>query len=175
MRRGPYSDLPVVPDFELKSNIVATDHSLPPAQVSGISERAAKTLRPTLNGQVFPSRRGASWSRCSILTHRRPAGSGTGPLMNLPAQFTSLPTGAGNNDETLPIGAVHLPNDARLQRHLGAAPPPGDPPHRYFMVVSALDIAETGLPTNSTAALASFQMLAHTIARGRLIPIFGMD
>jgi hypothetical protein len=95
-------------------------------------------------------------------------------VLNLPADLTSLPTGAGESDDTLPEGAVHLANDASLRRYLGAAPPPGDP-HHYFIVVSALDIAETGLPTSATPALASFQMLSHTMARAKLVPIYGTN
>ena len=70
------------------------------------------------------------------------------------------------------------PNDASLHRYLGAAPPQGDPPHRYFLVVSALDVAdaaEAGVPRmGRPPALASFQTpLAHTIARAMLVPVYG--
>ena len=174
MKRDPYSDLPAVPDFELKSNLVANDHFLPPAQVSGIFGAGGQDTSPDLEWSRFPEQ-----TRSFMLTMfdpdaPTPSGFWHWAVINLPAHLTSLPTGAGDSDETLPAGAVHLPNDAGLRRYLGAAPPPGDP-HRYFIVVSALDIAETGLPTNATPALASFQMLSHTIARAKLIPIYGAD
>jgi Raf kinase inhibitor-like YbhB/YbcL family protein len=95
-------------------------------------------------------------------------------VIHVPASVTSLATGAGENDEALPTGAAHLTNDAGLHRFLGAAPPPGDP-HRYFVVVSALDITETGLSSSATPALASFQTLEHTIGRAMLVPVYGID
>lgn len=61
----------------------------------------------------------------------------------------------------MPEGATRVANDAGLRRYLGAAPPPGDP-HRYFVVVSALDTADTGLSGTETPALASLQTVAHT-------------
>jgi phosphatidylethanolamine-binding protein (PEBP) family uncharacterized protein len=84
-----------------------------------------------------------------------------------------LAAGAGESDEALPAGAAHLANDAGLHRFLGAAPPPGDP-HRYFVVVTALDTAETGLSASATPALASFQTLQHTIGRAMLVPVYGV-
>jgi Raf kinase inhibitor-like YbhB/YbcL family protein len=174
MKRDPYSDLPVVPDFELKSNLVANDHPLPTAQVSGIFGAGGQDSSPDLEWSGFPEQ-----TRSFMLTMfdpdaPTPSGFWHWAAINLPGHLTSLPTRAGESDDTLPVGAVHLPNDAGLRRYLGAAPPPGDP-HRYFIVVSALDIAEASLPTDTTPALASFQMLSHTIARSMLIPIYGTD
>ena len=113
-------------------------------------------------------------------------GCATGPGARLPpADFTHhecppraprLAAGVGESDETLPDGSTHLANDASLHRYLGAAPPPGDPPHRYFLVASALDVAdaaEAGVPHGATPALASYQTLAHTIARAMLVPVYG--
>jgi hypothetical protein len=60
-----------------------------------------------------------------------------------------------------------------LRGYLGAAPPPGDPPHRYFIVVSALDVSEAGVPATATPALALFQTLAKTAARAMLVPVYG--
>jgi Raf kinase inhibitor-like YbhB/YbcL family protein len=174
MKRDPYSDLPAVPGFELKSKLVANDQFLPPAQLSGIFGAGGQDTSPDLEWSGFPEQ-----TRSFMLTifdpdAPIPSGFWHWAVINLPAHLTSLPAGAGESDETLPAGAVHLPNDAGLRRYLGAAPPPGDP-HRYFIVVSALDIAEAGLPTSATPALASFQMLPHTIARATLVPIYGQQ
>jgi hypothetical protein len=174
MQRDPYGDLPVVPDFELKSNLVANDQFLPAAQVSGIFGAGGQDMSPDLEWSGFPEQ-----TRSFMLTMfdpdaPTPSGFWHWVVLNLPADLTSLPTGAGESDDTLPEGAVHLANDASLRRYVGAAPPPGDP-HRYFIVVSALDIAETGLPTSATPALASVQMLSHTMARAKLVPIYGTN
>jgi phosphatidylethanolamine-binding protein (PEBP) family uncharacterized protein len=55
------------------------------------------------------------------------------------------PSGAGDGTGAhMPTGAFHLPNDARLTRLLGGAPPPGDARHRYVIVVQALGIEGAG-------------------------------
>ncbi len=66
-------------------------------------------------------------------------------------------------------GAVQLPNDARLARYLGAAPPAGHGVHRYFFTVSALDVDRLVLPADGAAALATFSAAAHVLARGTLV------
>jgi len=174
MKRDPYSDLPVVPDFELKSSLVANDRPLPAAQVSGIFGAGGQDNSPDLEWSGFPDQTRSFMVTMFDPDAPTPSGFWHWVVINLPGHLTSLPAGAGESDETLPSGAVHLPNDAGLRRYLGAAPPPGDP-HRYFIVVSALDIAETSLLTDTTPALASFQLLTHTIARSRLIPVYGTD
>jgi phosphatidylethanolamine-binding protein (PEBP) family uncharacterized protein len=95
-------------------------------------------------------------------------------VINIPADVTSLPVGAGESDGTLPTGATHLINDASLRRYLGAAPPPGDPPHRYFVAIAALDVPDSGVPDTATPALALFQALSHTLARAMLVPVYGV-
>jgi phosphatidylethanolamine-binding protein (PEBP) family uncharacterized protein len=50
-------------------------------------------------------------------------------------------------------GAFQLPNDARAARFIGAAPPAGHGPHRYFTVVHALDVASIGVAANTPAVL----------------------
>ena len=45
----------------------------------------------------------------------------------------------------LPRAAFQLRNDAGLTRYLGAAPPPGHGPHRYFFVVHAVDVETLGI------------------------------
>ena len=173
MKRDPYSDLPVVADFELKSSDVANNQILPRAQVSGIFGAGGQDTSPELEWSGFPEQTRSFMITMFDPDAPTPSGFWHWFVINLPAHITSLSAGAGDSDETLPAGALHLANDAGLHRYLGAAPPPGDDPHRYFVVVSALDVAETGLPTSTTPALASFQMLSHVIARATLIPIYG--
>jgi hypothetical protein len=57
-------------------------------------------------------------------------------VANIPASVTELPSGAGDKDAPqLPERAVQLSNDAGFAGFVGAAPPAGHGPHRYFMVV----------------------------------------
>jgi hypothetical protein len=73
---------------------------------------------------------------------------------------TALPAGAGDGTgEHLPAGGFHLPDDPRLARFVGGAPPPGDGPHRYVIEVQALGIekgAQLQVEADSTPAWLGF-------------------
>ena len=75
-------------------------------------------------------------------------------------------------DQPLPTGPADRPltepNDARAARFLGAAPPAGHGPHRYVVVVHALDVASIGVPADATPALLGFIMTGHILGRAVL-------
>ena len=56
----------------------------------------------------------------------------------------------------------------------GAAPPPGEPPHRYVFAVHALDVESLDVNDEITPAIAGFNRRFHTIARAVMIPVFGV-
>jgi Raf kinase inhibitor-like YbhB/YbcL family protein len=172
-RRNPYEALPAVPGFQLASNAVADGETIPVAQRSGIFGAGGQDTSPDLVWSGFPQE-----TQSFIITMYdpdapTPSGFWHWMVVNIPGSVTWLPTGAGDGDETLPDGATHVANDAGLRRYLGAAPPPGDP-HRYYVVVSALDVPDAGVPDGATPSLASFQTLAHTIGRAMLVPVYGV-
>jgi hypothetical protein len=81
-----------------------------------------------------------------------------------------LPEGAGDDTGSgLPAGAFQLPNDARVARFLGAAPPAGHGVHRYFVVVHALDVESLGVPADVTPAYLGFTMSSHVLGRAVLV------
>jgi hypothetical protein len=86
---------------------------------------------------------------------------------------TSLPAGAGAGDGKLPDGAFHVRNDYGTRDFGGAAPPAGDPPHRYVFAVHALDVEKLGIDSGVTPAVAGFNLRFHTIARGMLVALYG--
>ena len=173
MKRDPYEELPAVASFQLQSGLVADGETMPVAQRSGIFGAGGQDTSPDLAWSGFPQETQSFMVTMYDPDAPTPSGFWHWAIVNIPASVTSVPVGAGDSDQTLPEGSTHLPNDASLRRYLGAAPPPGDPPHRYFVVVSALDVAEAGVPEGATPALASFQTLAHTIARAMLVPVYG--
>ena len=90
-------------------------------------------------------------------------------MCNIPATITALPQDAGNPDAgLLPAGAVTLPNEIRLARYLGAAPPAGHGEHRYYFVLSALDVERLDVPADSTPAYLGFVLRDHIVARAVL-------
>jgi hypothetical protein len=85
-------------------------------------------------------------------------------VANLPASVTELPDGAGDGNE-LPGDALTLVNDAGMRRYVGAAPPAGHGPHRYYVAVHAVDVDKLDLTEDASPAFLGFNLFQHAIAR----------
>jgi len=95
--------------------------------------------------------------------------------VNLDAGTTSLPRGAGADaGGGLPAGAFHVRNDYGTSGYGGAAPPPGDRPHRYFFVVHAVDVPALEVDATATPAVVSFNLVFHTLARAIVTPVYSL-
>ena len=92
--------------------------------------------------------------------------------VNLPADTTELPAGAGASDDSLPGGAFHVRNDMSSRDYAGAAPPPGDQDHRYYFVVHAVDVEKLDVDENASPAVVSFNLAFHTLARAIITPVY---
>jgi Raf kinase inhibitor-like YbhB/YbcL family protein len=89
---------------------------------------------------------------------------------------TELAADAGNGAAgSLPPGAVTLPNEARSERYIGAAPPATTGVHRYFFVVDALDVSHLDIAAGSTPAVLGFNRHFHSLARGILVATASVD
>ena len=94
-------------------------------------------------------------------------------ILGIPAEVTELPENAGEaGGANLPTGAFHVVNDGGDKAYGGAAPPPGDRPHRYFFVVHALDTDDMGIDDSVTPTAASFNTVMHTVARAQVTARF---
>jgi Raf kinase inhibitor-like YbhB/YbcL family protein len=173
MKRNPYEELPPVSGFQLESTLIADGETLPAAQRSGIFGAGGEDTSPDLAWSGFPAETKSFLVTMYDPDAPTPSGFWHWMVINVPASVTSLEAGAGGGNETLPTGATHLTNDASLRGYLGAAPPPGDPPHQYFVAVAALDVADVSVPDTATPALAFFQTRLHTLARAMLVPVYG--
>ena len=91
-----------------------------------------------------------------------PAGWWHWAVLDLPASASRLEEGA----------AFHLRGDTGDASYFGAAPPPGDRPHRYVFSVHALDVDTLGLDDDATPTMAAFTALGHTLARADLTVTF---
>ena len=92
--------------------------------------------------------------------------------VNLPADTTELAAGAGASDDTLPGEAFHVRNDMSSRDYAGAAPPQGDQDHRYYFVVHAVDVDKLDVDTDASAAVVSFNLAFHTLARAIVTPVY---
>ena len=84
-------------------------------------------------------------------------------LVDLPGDLREIPAGFASG--RLPEGAFHVRNDGGDAGFLGAAPPEGDQPHRYFFVVHAVGAPSLGLDASATPAVVSFTLAFHTLGR----------
>ena len=167
----PFARLAPVPTFTLTSTDVAEGEQLPTPQMSGMFGAGGEDRSPQLAWSDFPAE-----TRSFVVTMfdpdaPTPSGFWHWAVADIPASVTELPAGAGSADgANLPSGAFQLPNDARLAQYVGAAPPPGAP-HRYYIVVTAVDVDSLGVDKEATPALLYATLTDHTLARAILVPL----
>ncbi|GGC77754.1 hypothetical protein GCM10011512_00360 [Tersicoccus solisilvae] len=126
-------------------------------------------VSPQLTWSDFPSE--TESFAVTVLDPDAPTASGFWhlALFNLPVSTTSLPAGPGEGKlPALPDGAVVLRNDAGYAGFVGAAPPSGHGPHRYMVVVHALDVDHLDIPDDASPAFLGFNLFSHSIGRARI-------
>ena len=169
---SPYDFLPEVPSFTLTSTDIADGETLSTPQVSGVFGAGGEDISPQLAWSGFPAETKGFAVTCYDPDAPTASGFWHWAVANLPADVTELPTGAGNPDATLPDGAVMLAGDAGAKQYIGAAPPSGHGPHRYFFVVHALSEASLDVDSDTRPGLLGFQMFGTTLARAMIVPIY---
>jgi Raf kinase inhibitor-like YbhB/YbcL family protein len=169
---SPYEFLPQVSSFTVTSTDIADGQTLSNAQVSGVFGAGGEDISPQLAWSGFPEETRSFAVTC--FDPDAPTGSGFWhwAIANLPASVTELASGAGSPDSSLPEGAVMLAGDAGARRYVGAAPPPGHGPHRYFFAVHALSQERLEVDGDTRPALLGFQMFGKTLARGMIVPVY---
>ncbi|MFI5497878.1 YbhB/YbcL family Raf kinase inhibitor-like protein [Nocardia asteroides] len=169
MSYNPYDALPQVPSFTVTSADVTDGQPLGNDQVSGVFGAGGKDLSPQLSWSGFPE--GTQSFAVTVFDPDAPTASGFWhwAVANIPASVTSLDTGAGSEGGTLPAGAVTLRNDGGFPGFVGAAPPQGHGPHRYFVVVHAVDVPELEVGPDATPAYLGFNLFFHSLGRATLI------
>jgi len=161
----PHDFHPPVPELTVESEDIEHGTTLPDAHVY-----AEGNTSPHLRWSGAPS--GTKSYAVTCYDPDAPTGSGFWHwvVFDIPAGVTELPTGAGSGDFTgLPSGAVQVRNDYGSREFGGAAPPPGDGPHRYVFTVYAVDQEKLGPDADATPAVVGFNLRFHTLARGQLI------
>lgn len=166
----PFWNLPEVPHFTLTSPDVADGDALPQWARSGIAGAGGDDRSPALQWSGAPE--GTRSFALTLYDPDAPTGSGFWhwAVYNIPGDVTELAQNAGDPDAgLLPAAAATIPNELRLARFLGAAPPPGHGQHRYFFVLSALSTDTLEIPPDATPAFLGFTLREHIVGRAVLM------
>lgn len=161
----PHAFHPPVAEFSVSSSDVQDGGTLGEAQVY-----SGGNVSPQLSWSGFPE--GTKSFAVSCYDPDAPTGSGFWhwSVADIPVTVTELPTGAGSGVFAgLPEGAVQVRNDYGTRDFGGAAPPPGDGPHRYVFTVYAVDQEKLGVDADASPAVVGFNLRFHAIGRGQIV------
>ena len=159
----PYPLLPPVPSFSVTSADVTDGQPLKDDQVA-----AKGNTSPQLSWSGAPEGTKSYTVTCFDPDAPTPSGFWHWVLVDLPADVTSLDTGAGAEGASLPGNAFMVRNDGGSKAFMGAAPPEGDQVHRYFFVVHAVKEDSLGVDSDASPAVVSFNLAFKTLGRAIL-------
>ena len=156
----PYDLLPTVPSFTVTSDDVTDGQPLKDDQVNEFGDSS-----PQLSWSGFPEETKSFTVTCFDQDAPTPSGFWHWVLVDLPADCTSLPAGAGAEGADLPGNAFMCRNDGGSKAFTGAAPPQGDQVHRYFFVVHAVTEDSLGVDSDASPAVVSFNLAFKSAGR----------
>jgi Raf kinase inhibitor-like YbhB/YbcL family protein len=156
----PYDLMPDVPSFTVSSDDVSDGQPLKDDQVSSGGDTS-----PQLSWSDAPEGTKSFTVTCFDPDAPTPSGFWHWVLVDLPADVTSLEAGAGSEGADLPGNAFMCRNDGGTKAFMGAAPPEGDQPHRYFFVVHAVNEESLGVDSDASPAVVSYNLAFKTAGR----------
>lgn len=168
-KNDPYEQVLDAPRLEVRAATFGHGDLLPLTHVA--ASHGGEALSPALSWDAVA---GAKSYTVTAYDPDAPTMSGFWHwvIYNLPADSTGIEQGVGTGElADLPAGSALGFNEALGREYLGAAPPAGHGPHRYFFTVQALD-TRLDLPADLTAARIHFMLRERVLARGHIMATF---
>jgi Raf kinase inhibitor-like YbhB/YbcL family protein len=156
----PYPLLPAAASFTVTSDDVTDGQPLKDDQVNEFGDTS-----PQLSWSGAPEGTRSFVVTCFDPDAPTVSGFWHWVAVDIPADVTELPAGAGASDDSLPGGAFHVRNDGGGLNFMGAAPPAGDQVHRYFFVVHAVGEETLGVDSSVSPAVVGFNLAFKTLGR----------
>lgn len=160
---NPYPLLPAASEFTVTSTDIIDGQPLGLAQVNAHGDTS-----PQLAWSGAPEGTKSYVVTCFDPDAPIPSGFWHWTVVDIPANITELPTGAGKSDGSLP-GGFHIRNDGGGFNYMGAAPPEGDQVHRYYFVVHAVGEESLGVDADVSAAVVGFNLAFKTLGRAIIV------
>jgi Raf kinase inhibitor-like YbhB/YbcL family protein len=160
--------------FRLTSTEVHQGQRIAAAHVFNGMGCTGNNLSPALSWSGAPA--GTKSFALTVYDPDAPTGSGWWHwvVYNIPANVTSLPSGAGDASKNLlPAGAAQGNTDFGTPGYGGPCPPAGDKPHHYIFTVYALNTDKLDIPANATAAYVGFNIHGHQLGKATLTALYG--
>ena len=170
--QDPYEKLGAMPSFELSSTDIAAGTPMAARFAFGGAADGAENVSPQLSWAGFPEGTTSFAVSCYDPDAPTPSGFWHWMLVDVPASVTALDAGAGAGGAALPGAAFHVRSDWGSKEYGGPYPPDGDRAHRYYFVVHAVDVETLGVDSDASAAVVSFNLAFHTLARAELTATF---
>jgi Raf kinase inhibitor-like YbhB/YbcL family protein len=161
-RPDPYQFLAHVPSFLVQSTDLSHCGRLAWAQTA-----AGGHVSPHLKWSDAPDGTRSFVITCFDPDAPTPSGFWHWVLVDVPGDVRELATGIASGE--LPGSAFHVRNDCAIAGYYGAEPPEGDPQHRYFYVVHAVDRETLGVDADATPAMVAFELAYATLGRAVLV------
>jgi Raf kinase inhibitor-like YbhB/YbcL family protein len=160
----PYELMPSLPGLRVTSADVTDGEPLKDDQVYELGNTS-----PQLTWEPGPEGTKSYVVSCFDPDAPIPSGFWHWVAVDIPADVTSLDTGAGGSDDSLPGGAFHVRNDFGENNFGGAAPPEGDHVHRYYFAVHAVQEEKLGVDGSASPAVVGFNLAFKAVARGFVV------
>ncbi|MCC7460753.1 MAG: YbhB/YbcL family Raf kinase inhibitor-like protein [Proteobacteria bacterium] len=160
-------------DFEIRSNSWKDGEAITLSHVFNSFGCTGQNVSPAISWKNQPKE--TKSLALTIFDPDAPTGSGWWHwvVYNIPAKIRSLPAGIGKQGEAkLANGAVQGETDYGVPGYGGPCPPAGDKPHHYIITVHALNVEKLDLPANAPAAMVSYYINNHSIAKDSLTSLY---